>query len=139
MQAGTLLDRLNIWEGSRASNPYWARLFWQEVASVEAQGLEADISRLLVFHGYIGPGTVFPPTGQLREALSAYKETGGPRHEAGAATSLAPLPFAEVGFDKLENKPAPDLKRAGPEIHRSLRSAGATSTPDWQRHGTNLK
>ena len=98
---------------------------------MEAQGLEPDLRRLLLSHGYIGAGTVSPPTGQLREDLTAYKETGGPSHGAGAASSLAPLPFAELGFDKWKDKLSPDLKRAGPEIYRILRSAGATSVRDW--------
>ena len=131
LQASALLDRLNAWEGSKASNPYWGRFFWQEVSGLEAQGLEPDLRRLLLSHGYIGASTVSPPSGQLREDLVAYKDTGGPRHGAGAAASLAPLPFAELGFDKWENKLAPDLKRAGPEIYRSLRSAGATPVRDW--------
>ena len=116
LQASALLDRLNAWEGIKASNPYWGRFFWQEVAGLEAQGLEPDLRRLLLSHGYIGAATVSPPTGQLRDDLVAYRDTGGPRRGAGAAASLAPLPFAELGFDKWENKLAPDLKRAGPEL-----------------------
>ena len=32
LQASALLGRLNAWEGSKASNPYWGRFFWQEVS-----------------------------------------------------------------------------------------------------------
>ena len=78
MQAGAFLEQFNAWEGSKASNPYWARYFWQDVAKVEAQGFEPDLKRLFLVHGYIGPGTLAPPRGPRREALTAYKETGGP-------------------------------------------------------------
>ena len=71
---------------------------------MEAQGLKADVKRLFVAHGYFGAGTASPPTGPFCKALTAYKETGDPRHGAGAAFSLSPLPFAEVGFVKWENK-----------------------------------
>ena len=37
MQAGALLEQLKVWEGSKASNPYWACFLWQDVAKIEAQ------------------------------------------------------------------------------------------------------
>ena len=36
-QAKIILDALNLWEGQKATNPYWARYFWEEVSSVEAR------------------------------------------------------------------------------------------------------
>ena len=94
-------------------------------------GSELDMQRLLLGHGYLGRGTVAPPNGPLRENLVSFKDTGGPQHGAGAASALAHMPFADNGFDKWENRLAPDLKRAAPEIYRSLRSAGSSSVRDW--------
>ena len=71
------------------------------------------------------------PLGRPVRPSRPSRRLGSPRHGAGAASSLAPLLFAEVGFDKWENQLAPDLKCAAPEIYRSLRSAGATSVRDW--------
>ena len=95
------------------------------------QGFEPDMLRLLSGHGWLGPGTIAPPTGALRENLTSFKDTGGPPCGAGAATALGPLLLAESQQDRWEVGLPPDIKRAAPEIFRSMRSSGCLSVRDW--------
>ena len=46
-------------------------------------------------------------------------------------TALGPLSLAESQQDRWEAGLPPDIKRAAPEVYRSIRSAGSLSVRDW--------
>ena len=137
--AGRLLDMLNDAEGQRASNPWWGNAFWTHVETVindAGSDVPADIRRLLAAHGFVGAATVSPPRETLRQELEALSQTAAPLHGAGyAAFSPQGVPQMEAGaansYSAWHNSLAPDMRRAAPEIYRSLRSAGAASVRDW--------
>ena len=140
-QAERVLWLLSDKERTQTVNPYWSNLFWNEVASLEAQDpFEPDLRRLLAAAGYVGPGTAGPPKGPLSAQLSALIASGAPPHGAGVAPRQEPgggwLSSAlGVVDDQWENRLPPDMARAAPEIYRSCRSAGASSIRMWlDRH-----
>ena len=125
-------------EASKGFNPYWANMFWQEVAQLESvEAFEPDLRRVLVAAGYCGPGTVGSPKGPLRVQLDSLVATGAPPHGQGAAQALEPgwLSRAVDEGETWEDQLPPEMPRAAPEIYRSCRAAGASSIRDWlHRH-----
>ena len=66
------------------------------------------------------------------EQMDPAKDVGGPSSaDQWSSQRLARLLLAGVSVEQWENLLAPDLKRAGPEMFRLMRSTGATSVRDW--------
>ncbi len=83
--------------------------FWTKISELQAQQtLSPDLGRLLAKHGYFGAGTTAPPCADFWCELRALADAGDPAMGAGL-----------------------DLKRAAPEIYRSMRSQGAASAREW--------
>ena len=140
-QAAAVRRALMEREAGKATNPWWANLFWHDVDDIERSGtFEADLRRVLAAAGYLGPGTVGAPRGALRAQLDSLISTGAPPHGAGIAAAASPQPQqwlanAVHGDQQFENQLPPELPRAAPEIYRSCRSAGASSIRMWMdRH-----
>ena len=88
-------------------------------------------------HGYVGEQTIAPPRGTLRAELESLRDVGAPQHGAGLAglpgsQATEPLGLAnEISGTAWHTRLPPDLRRAAPEIYRSLRAAGSASVRDW--------
>ena len=153
-QALSLIAFLNVAEGQRSVNAYWANGMWGAVDDWEAQlrGMSRvvapDIKMLLSAQGYVGRSTLSPPRDDYRLNLEALKATGAPRHGASAAVAPQQQPSIVMGGQAtmagegagmaFHNRLPPDLRRAGPEIYRSIRAAGSRSVREWinlQFHG----
>ena len=142
-QAGQFLYLLNAAEGLKALDPYWGQKFWQAVARFDnhakARGdfVLPDILMLFQSHGYVGEQTIAPPRGTLRVELESVRDVGAPQHGAGlaglpGAQATEPLGLAnEISGTAWHTRLPPDLRRAAPEIYRSLRAAGSASVRDW--------
>ena len=130
-QAHQLYEALRVLEGRRAYDGAWAADFWSEVAAISArQALSPDLERVLVAHGYYGPGTAVVPRDTLRTELRSFAETGGPTHGAGIAPSERPRQAA-AAETRWEHKLDPSVKRAAPEIYRNMRSQGVSNCREW--------
>ena len=110
----------------------------------QGQQLSPDIKRAIEVQGYVGRSTLSPPREEFRRELMSFNDTGAPLHGAGAftaATHPAGLPgpmagpqstmVADAASGAWHNRLPPDMRRAGPEIYRSLRSAGSRSVREW--------
>ena len=95
--------------------------------------LPENFLALVRAHGFVGPATIAPPKDNFRTEVESFKATGAPLHGAGGAvawTSTMAATQPEQGAAWQRRLP-PDMKRGGPEIYRSLRSAGCASTREW--------
>ena len=129
--AQTLIHELATLSATSMSNPLWARSFWGRVWDLQQQGLlsQAELD-ILQMHGYIGQHSVSTPSAKdLTTALSGLTSRhaipgvglGGTGTWTGAARSMYATAL-----------PA-DVRRAAPEIYRSLRAEGCSSTRQWLR------
>ena len=130
-----MLTTLRELQGGAAFNPHWSWHFWERVASVDStMGLHPDLAKVLQCHGYVGAGTRSPPGPSLAQEVEALKVQPVPPHGYGAAGggpwTWTP-PFQQQEEARWNLSLPPDLKRAAPEIYRSLRRAGAASARDW--------
>ncbi len=114
---------------------HWASRFWSWAASSLSATLISELQALLAGHGYIGDATISPPKDTFKKDLEAFRDTGAPLHGAGGAIPWAPAAMAAMQAPQQgvawQHSLPPDMKRGAPEIYRSLRSAGSSSTRDW--------
>ena len=135
-QAKMVSSTLREFQAQAATDVYWSWHFWERVAAVDGlHGLHPDIRRLLLCHGYVGAGTKSPPGPGLPQELEMLMSSAAPPHGAGLQgapgwTWSAPSP-AQQEEARWNLSLPPDLKRAAPEIYRSMRGAGAASARDW--------
>ncbi len=137
-QAGTVVNLLNKWKGTRATNPFWGAAFWHDVAHLEAErALEPDVQRALRSHGYMGQSTeAGAPRDDLAPLLIGIRDSGAPPVGAGLASltvpTTVPMPGAATGQDmRWEAVLPPDLPRAAPQIYRAIRSEGCANVREW--------
>ncbi|CAE7400933.1 unnamed protein product, partial [Symbiodinium sp. CCMP2456] len=119
-QAKSIKELLVLWHGKASLQPTWARSFWAEVGRREP--LEPRVRTLLLSHGYLGKGEKLEElsiAGALAHTTSAFRDQGED-----------PWP-EEAGLDTWDAALPPDLKRAGPEIYTSMKSAGVRCVRDW--------
>ncbi len=153
-QATILFNLYNECQASSATNPFGGKEFWETVGKWIAQlgqsggSLSQDLQRLLQAHGHFGPGTVAPPRPDIVKDLESFRLTGAPMPGTGLAAldalqskqmqAAVPWPgqaqassleaAAEAASDgRWHTALPPDLRRAAPEIYRSMRAAGAAS------------
>ena len=153
-QATILFNLYNGCQASSATNPFGGKEFWETVDKWIAQlgqsgeSLSRDLQRLLQAHRHFGPGTVAPPRPDIVKDLESFRLTGAPMHGTGLAAldalqskqmqAAVPWPgqaqassleaAAEAASDgRWHTALPPDLRRAAPEIYRSMRAAGAAS------------
>ena len=130
--ATQLLAILNAHRGTAQFNPDWARAFWGSVAQLENQSpFDAAVKGILQSHGYFGLGTVSPPRDSLLGELQQLRDAGAPL--GGSVLGLLPgsnIAMAPVDA-RWEDRLPPDIRRAAPEIYRSLRSQGSASVREW--------
>ncbi|CAK0872525.1 unnamed protein product [Prorocentrum cordatum] len=127
---------LREFQAQAATNVYWAWHFWERIAAVDGtQGLHPDLRRVLQTHGYVGAGTKSPPGGSLPQELDALLSSATAPHGAGMQASpgwaLAPQTQQQQEDSRWNLSLPPDLRRAAPEIYRTMRGAGAASARDW--------
>ena len=136
-QAQRLKEALDKSSALQATTPDWPGLFWQAVKNeVELFGLDDEVKRVLMAHGYHGAGTVGAPrTDDLKKALGELEQRGVPQHGAGGSL-LSPLGDVNTTMTDPENmswhlKLPPDLQRAAPELYRNIRAEGVASVRQW--------
>jgi hypothetical protein len=135
-QAGRLIKQYDLLIAGRSLDPDWHRRFWNEVHREDAAGgLEAPLRAMMVGQGYIGNTTMTAPRPDIRKRLEELERSGAPAHGAAAAQKIE-ASFEMTDFMNEEaaqwNACLPtDMQRAAPEIYRSMRAAGATSTRNW--------
>ncbi len=135
-QANYIADLFNHFEGQQSVNPLWCAEFWTKISELQAQQtLSPDLGRLLAKHGFFGAGTTAPPRADFRGELRALADTGAPAMGAGLGAMHAfPAAAGATGAaqaDRWHSSLPLDLKRAAPEIYRSMRSQGAASAREW--------
>ena len=120
------------WSSRAALLPSWAKNFWLEVHAIKS--LDPRVLSLLRTHGYLGDGAGTPPrVTELKEKLGELESSGALSHSS-ALFDLGGDEQWQAGLEDEEGWEAtlpPDLKRAGPEIYASFRSAGAKSAREW--------
>ena len=120
------------WSSRAALLPSWSKNFWLEVHAIK--NLDPRVSSLLRTHGYLGDGAGTPPrVTELKEKLGELESSGALSHSS-ALFDLGGDDQWQAGLEDEEGWEAtlpPDLKRAGPEIYASFRSAGARSAREW--------
>ena len=130
-QAKSIKELLVLWHGKASLQPAWARSFWAEVGRREP--LEPRVRTLLLSHGYLGQGVGSPPrVKELKEKLEELSIAGALAHTTSAFRDQDADPWPEeAGLDTWDAALPPDLKRAGPEIYTSMKSAGVRCVRDW--------
>ena len=136
-QAQRLREALEKSSALQATTPDWPGLFWQGVKNeAELFGLDDEVKRVLMAHGYHGVGTIGAPrTDDLKKALAELEQRGVPQHGAGGAL-LSSQGEVSSGMTDPENmswhlKLPPDLQRAAPELYRNIRAEGVASVRQW--------
>ncbi len=133
-QAAQLLTGFAFFKSNEALDAHWASRFWSWVASSLGAALTSELQALLTGHGYIGDVSVSPPKDSFKKDLEAFRVTGAPLHGAGGAVPWAPAAMAAMQVPEQgvvgQHALPPDMKRGAPEIYRSLRAAGSSSTRD---------
>ncbi|CAK0821636.1 unnamed protein product, partial [Prorocentrum cordatum] len=127
---------LREFQAQAATNVYWAWHFWERIAAVDGSlGLHPDLRRVLQTHGYVGAGTKSPPGGSLQQELDALLSSATAPHGGGMQASpgwaVAPQTQQQQEDSRWNLSLPPDLRRAAPEIYRTMRGAGAASARDW--------
>ncbi|CAK0846110.1 unnamed protein product [Prorocentrum cordatum] len=127
---------LREFQAQAATNVYWAWHFWERIAAVDgSMGLHPDLRRVLQTHGYVGAGTKSPPGGSLQQELDALLSSATAPHGGGMHASpgwaVAPVTQQQQEDSRWNLSLPPDLRRAAPEIYRTMRGAGAASARDW--------
>jgi hypothetical protein len=122
-----------------SSNPYWFTNFWPAILVWDGQGmLPLPLVALLQLHGYAGaaagPPSVAPRANELKISLDNLRNTPTPMHGAGGGSFSAHAGLGANAATRWEDALPPDLKRAAPEIYRSLRSGGNSSVRDYLVH-----
>ncbi|CAK0908063.1 unnamed protein product, partial [Prorocentrum cordatum] len=137
-QAARVQEALMSAMAQQSINPYWAWSFWQWVAQAhKAEPFEQEVMRLLMSHGYLRPATRSRPRESLKSELELVALHAKPAHGMGALGGDGLLTLGEFGLTQDQELARwnvslpPDLKRAAPDIYRSMRSAGAASARDW--------
>ncbi len=84
-QAQRLREALEKSSALQATTPDWPALFWQAIKNEsELFGLDDEVRRVLMAHGYHGSGTVGAPrTDELKKALGELELLGVPQHGSG--------------------------------------------------------
>lgn len=136
-QAQRLREALQKSSALQATTPDWPTLYWQAVKNeVELFGLDDEVKRVLMAHGYHGVGTIGAPrTDELKKALAELEQRGVPQHGAGGSL-LSPLGDVNASMTDPENmswhlRLPPDLQRAAPELYRNIRAEGVASVRQW--------
>ena len=136
-QASELLTLLQQFAAHRALDPFWGAKFWRVVASWP-QPLAPNILNLLRGHGFIGAGTAGPPRlEELEKSLQGLSGSGSPPHGSAAGLLAAGPTQTDAGMlgatdtTAWDQRLPPDIKRAGAEIYRKMRSSGASSARAW--------
>ena len=132
--AGEVLDGLKAAYQHHTADPYWGSRFWLAVANLHRSGrLTESVLRTLAFHGYTGAAAVNltspaapPRMPELQRELESLIATASPVHAAPVSAEWA---FSGDGL--WDSALAPDFKRAGFEIYRSIRSAGSRTVREW--------
>ena len=110
----------------QASDPYWANRLWMEVDSIDrAAGLDSEVRLLLRRHGYT-PDALLNSSKPELSALGADLDRLKRTAEWAGGTVLQAQPEDSRFTSALPR----DLKRAAPEIYRSVRES-AVSVRDW--------
>ncbi|CAK0851604.1 unnamed protein product, partial [Prorocentrum cordatum] len=127
---------LREFQAQAAINEDWAWHFWERIAAVDgSRGLHPDLRRVLQTHGYVGAGTKSPPGESLEQELDALLASptaplGGGMH-ASPGWAVAPQTQQHQEDSRWNLGLPPELRRAAPEIYRTMRGAGAASARDW--------
>ena len=130
--AGSRLSLLSAHKGSASYNPEWGRTFWTAVAQLEARSpFDPAVRGTLMAHGYFGQGTISPPRDTLAAELQQLRDGGAPLGGSiqGLLGSSTSQMVATEG--RWEDGLPPDIRRAAPEIYRSLRSQGSATVREW--------
>ena len=145
-RASEVLSLLNSYEAGQALGPYWTCHFWAAVAAPEeVRPFPAEIRRQLSASGYAGRATRSLPPESLREDLGRLATAPDPPlgNGLGMTPAATRMPFAgggeQLGSSTVLAQEAqewnlalpPNMRRAGAEIYRSIRSAGTTSVRNW--------
>ena len=142
-RASRILAWLNAAELGKELNPYWTNQFWAQVSAEEETGgpYVGDLGRALLGAGFAGRATKTIPSAELKGALELLVRHPLPpapmtfgTHSATVAPTAGQLgSSATLAVEALRwnHQLPPDMRRAVPEIDRSLRSAGADSARAW--------
>ncbi|CAK0883180.1 unnamed protein product [Prorocentrum cordatum] len=127
---------LREFQAQAAINEDWAWHFWERIAAVDgSRGLHPDLRRVLQTHGYVGAGTTSPPGESLQQELDALLASPTAPHGGGMHASpgwaVAPQTQQHQEDSRWNLSLPPELRRAAPEIYRTMRGAGAASARDW--------
>ncbi|CAK0903818.1 unnamed protein product, partial [Prorocentrum cordatum] len=127
---------LREFQAQAAINEDWAWHFWERIAAVDgSRGLHPDLRRVLQTHGYVGAGTKTPPGESLQQELDALLASPTAPHGGGMRASpgwaVAPQTQQHQEDSRWNLSLPPELRRAAPEIYRTMRGAGAASARDW--------
>jgi hypothetical protein len=121
---------------SASSNPYWHKAFWDAVQAAELRhgSLPEGLQMALRKYGW-SPGVLFSgvvPQG-LDTDLGKLASGGGlPPHGTGPSSAGTPAPLA-AGVAEIHSSLAPDLRRAAPEIWRSMKASGFVDVRNWTK------
>lgn len=132
--ATEVLQALNSFAQTAHLNPGWGQQFWAWSAAQLASGkLGSNVERLLRAKGFVGSTSVAPPdVASLRQGLEILS---GRTSFAGAVVPgvnmAAASDWVGASGNVYSNGLPIDMRRAAPEIYRSIRGEGTASTRQW--------
>jgi len=117
---------------SSGSNPAWARSFWLWVSAEAANGsIPAPVMKVLESHGYVGPRSISTPNvAALSNALTSLAVDYSPMAATTNALTKSSTWVGGAECQFTRGLPS-DLRRAAPEIYRSIRQDGHGSVRSW--------
>ncbi len=136
MQAGELLTKFPLCEGREATVRWQTRHFRQDVSvHMNAGPREPDVMQLRKGNGYTGAATGTAPQPSFTAELESARDRGAPLQGVGGTAAAAASPEAGIA-DGLQNVSCDaslpsDMRRAAPNIYRSMRQAGSKSCREW--------
>ena len=131
-QAGKIKNMLVVASSRSALYPNWAKTFWREVGNLG--NINPRVTAVLNMHGYVGNGVGSNPrVDELKSRLSDLENLGALAHTSALYDigETALQPDENDTLDGWVDSLPPDLKRAGPEIFSSFKTAGCRSCRDW--------
>ena len=139
-QAVHLSSALRGRRASRTADPYWSAHFWHDVDTMNNQaGIHPQLVLLLQREGYVGQGTLTAPSAALDAGLDSFAHTNSAVPERPPLVGLNPAPAqSTIDHGRWNDRLALDIKRAAPEIYRSIRQEGASTIREYlqQQHAS---
>ena len=115
-----------------ATNPAWGRQFWAWVTNLISTGaLGPKVILMLQAKGYLGPQTVSPPdVPSLKRGLEELS-FNTPQQFVPGIDLAAANNWQGASTNQFASGLPIDMKRAAPEIYRSIRMEGTSSVRQW--------